>query len=532
MKTVRWPHEKAKWFFERGPYPLPGGGPTLLAGGINAAKTVTACLKMLALTQRYPGSRGALVRKTGVQLTKTLMETWFQWCDPGFYRPIGGFNANTGTLDMNNGSRIYFLHLDAPDSLNVLAGLELNFAYVSQAEEISEKAWDLLDVRIGRWTGATIPPEEIEALGGPERWPWRSQDGSILTPPRYLFAESYVTDEAHWLYDRFAEESPNRSFWKSRGYECRIVNSDENVFANKETLEAAKSKDDDYIRRYVRPEWGNPEGAIFSISGLSLLEYTPDLVDRIKRAMKLHRSMDHGDTAPTCVLWEASDHDGNIFVFREYYEPNRLVVEHRQTVWELSKDDPRYHSQMADPSIFAKSRGRTATGAPTWSIADEWSDIRTMPPQTAIAWQAAENDEAVTVARMKEYLRVDPNHRHPITGTLGAPRLYFVMKSSAYPNGCDMVVKEIRAQRRKKASVAGDRNIWLDERDDKIVDHAYDTIKYHVVHRPSLGPTPPPKALEPGFIALQTFKDADKAERRRAARDARRLGPGDVRGWG
>lgn len=526
MRQLQWSSAKAQWFFERGPVP------TLLAGGINSGKTVIATLKMLALLQQYPGSRGAVIRRVHSQLEKTTMETWFQWCTPEFYRPHGSFNANTGVLDLNNGSRVYFLHLDKPDSLDVLAGLELNFGYVSQAEEISEKAWDLLDVRLGRWTGATIPQEMFDAYpGGREAWPWRNEEGTVLVPPRYLFAESYVTDESHFLYDRFAAESPNRAKWAAQGYACQIINSDENRFAIKATLDAANAKDEDYIRRYVRPQWGNPEGAIFSVSPLSLLEYSPSLIDNIKRTMKHHRSMDHGDTAPTVVLNEALDHDGNIFVWREYYEPNRLVSEHRETLWQLSKDDPRYWSQLADPSIFAKSRGRTATGGPKWSVADEWQDVRTLPPHTAIRWGAADNDEGATVSRLKEYLRVDPNHRHPITGELGAPRIYFVMKSSAYPNGCDKVVSEIRGQRRKKTSVAGDRNIWLDERDDKIVDHAYDAIKYHVVSRPSLGATPPPKALAPGQVAIADYKRADDEDRRRRSREARQAGVSGA-GWG
>jgi multidrug efflux pump subunit AcrB len=71
--------------------------------------------------------------------------------------------------------------------------------------------------------------------------------------------------------------------------------------------------------------------------------------------------MDHGDASPTAVLWYATDSDGNVFYYREYMEPDLLVSQHRLNIFNLSLEDgnpPRYYSNFADPSIFAKSRGR------------------------------------------------------------------------------------------------------------------------------------------------------------------------------
>lgn len=466
----KWANDKQAWLYQRGPYP------TLLVGGQNSGKTVGCVLKALTLLQTYPGSRIAVIRRSNIQLEKTTMESWFQWCSAPFYRPYGGFNKNSGVLDFNNGSRVYFLHLDQPDSLDVLAGLELNFAYVSQVEEISEKAWDLLDVRVGRWTGATIPEEIIAAYpGGREAWPWRPQDDpTILVPPRYIFAEGYVTDETHWLFQRFADESPFREKWKAQGYACKIVESAENQFAIKAVTDSLYAKDEDYLRRYVRPRWGNPEGAIFNVSPLSLLQPTPALLDRIRSAMRWHRALDHGDSAPTCCVWYAVDADNNIFVVREHYKENLLVTQHRKAIFELGKNDPPYQTNYADPSIFGKSRGRSADRAPEWSIADEWRDQRIGDPRTAISWLRSQNDEATTVSRMKEFLFVDPNHRHPITGEPGAPHIYFIVATPEYPNGCYEVLKDIRAQRRKSVAIVGDVKVFSDDRDDTVRDHGYD----------------------------------------------------------
>jgi hypothetical protein len=448
------------------------------------------------------------------------------------YDPAKGGKRTEQVLTLNNQSRVYFIHLDQPNSLDLLAGLELNFAYISQMEEISEKAFDLLDVRVGRWTGATIPKSEFDQVGGRKNWPWKSESGDCI-PPRYLFGEGYVTDEGHWMYDRFAPESPNREKWAALGYDSKIAYTENNIYAIKETVKTALTKDSDYIRRYVRPEWGNPEGKIFKIDPSSILEPTPWLVERIIRTMKLHRSLDHGESAPTCCLWHGTDFDGNIFTYREYYEPDKLISEHRQNIFELSRLDGtqfsgapvRYHSNLADPTIIRNDRGRTATSDPEWSVSDDYRDTRVMPKETAIYWTPSENDEMATRSRMKEYLRVDPNHRHPITGQMGAPRLYFLKKTSEYPHGCSKVISEIRNQQRKKSKV-GDRDIWLDERDDSIVDHSYDAEKYFVVSRPSLGPMEAEKPLGPGEMRLSDYVAAEAQVRSRKRMMERRLGVG------
>jgi len=529
-RTIKkWANEGQQWVFER------GAAPTLLAGGINSGKTVGCVIKSLTLLDKYKNSRLAVVRRSYTQLLKTTMETWYQWCSPRMYDKGGRTEA---ILTLNNGSKIYFIHLDQPDSLDLLAGLELNFAYISQMEEISEKAFDLLDVRVGRWTGAVIPEEDYAQFGGVENWPWKSQEDDVCVPPRYIYGEGYVTDEAHWLYDRFAEESPNREKWRALGYESKIVNSEQNIYAIKANIDAALSKDDDYIRRYVRPVWGNPEGRIFTIDPSSILEPEPWLIERITRTMKLHRSLDHGDFAPTVCLWHGTDYDGNIFTYREYYQGDELISNHRQAIFELSKADfggnfdgiPRYHSNLADPSITGKSRGRTATSKPEWSVYDDYTDTKLMPKETVIRWTESVNDPVATVSRMKEYLKVDPNHIHPVTKKKGAPHLYFIKATNDYPHGCRYTLRDIRAQMRPKAKI-GDREIWLDGRDDTIIDHGYDAEKYFVISRPSLGPMQPEEPLPLGTIKISDYEKASEYIRYRKRLQERRLGVAKS-GWG
>lgn len=448
-RQIEWASEEQRRFFLAGPHP------TLMLGGYGSAKTYGACVKLHRLMSKYPGSRWAIIRRVFKQLKATTMVTFDQMTPP---EVVLSRNDQEGTREFVNGSWVIFLGLDTPGSMGVLQGLELNGAFVDQAEEISEKTWDTIDARVGRWT-------KLERM-----------------PPRYLFATANPTDELHWLYERFADESQQRETWKAAGYECIVADSRTNRFLPQANLDALLSKDDEFVRRFVRGEWGNPEGRIFDVSPWSILEATPELVERITKGMHLHRSLDHGDSAPTACLWHGTDGDGNVFVYREYYVPNRLVSDHRRSIAVLSNKET-YRSQLADPSIFHKTAQKYGG---KWSIADEYCDTRVMPQGTALYWTPADNAEMPSRSRIKEYLRVDPEHVHPVTREKGSPRLFFLRKSSEYPNGCDRTILELKSQKRLKIEEAGGRDVYSDDRDDSVPDHAYDALKYFVISRPTL----------------------------------------------
>jgi len=249
MPRLEWASPEQRRFALAGPHP------TLMLGGYGSAKTYGACVKLHRLASKYPGSQWAIIRRVGKHIRATTMLTFDQGTPQD---AIVSRNDTEMTRTFINGSTVRFLPLDTPGSLGVLQGLEINGAFVDQAEEISEKIWDLIDSRVGRWT----------KLPGP-------------MPPRYLFATANPTDELHWLYERFADESPRRAEWKAKNYECIVADSRTNRFLPKANLDTLLSKDEEFQRRFVRGEWGNPEGRIFNIDPLSYLEPTPELVARI-----------------------------------------------------------------------------------------------------------------------------------------------------------------------------------------------------------------------------------------------------------
>lgn len=477
-----------------------------------------ACLKILYLAWLFPGSKWAIIRRKHVDLVRTTMQTFFKFCPPEAYE-FGGRRADTEKeLRLNNGSVIIWMHLDDPDIMNVLQGIEANGALIDQSEEIEEEIFDKLETRIGRWDMATVPDWLIKQEGG---WDFRNPETGQPIPPPFVILTCNPDTELHWLYQRFHPDSPNfraerelqdgsTTSYCKEGYRMIIMDSEKNIFLPKMTLQKMLSKDASFVRRYVRGQWGIPEGQIHDISKASEIEGTHERAEWVRRTCRLYRVLDHGDTAPTCCLWLAVDSAGNHIFYREYYQPDRLISDHRGNISRLSSGE-RYTDSVADPSIFVKTMQKHGG---RWAVADEYADRRFMDATTAIDWNPGDNDELSTRDRINELLRIDPQHINPFTGMRGAPRIYFFTKTRDYPNGCAHAQRQITAQRRVKIGTSLGRPIFADERVESIEDHGYDCVRYAVAIR----------AAGSKDVAAQRSPDSFAAKRRKLIKFTRKGG--------
>jgi hypothetical protein len=488
---IQWASAKQKYCFEYGPYPI------MASGGWNAAKTTAFIFKLLYLLDTYPKSRAVVVRKVKKEMERTTMTSFFKWCSIEYYDK-GRRDDREGILEFNNGSRIHWFHMDSTskqDRYTALQGLELNFAFLDQAEELPEAAFTTVDGRLERWDGAIVPQrviDDYERRG--QKWLWKNPVTGRPHPPPYLMGTCNPDNEDHWIWRNFHPDSREwQQVYKKLNYRFVHMPSWENRFASRENLRKLRSKDPAWVARYYDGTWGYPEGRIHTIDRLSLLtsdkddergQYvdTDEFLKFARQSCSLYRSMDHGDAAPTCCLWWAVDHEGNIFCFREYYRDHALITDHRKAIAKMSGEE-EYKSSWADPSIFHKHMQRRGR---RFCIADEYKDVDYNPEIPPLFWQKASNSELSTRNRINEYLQVDPNRKHPITGEMGSPRLFFLLHSPKYP-GIEYATRQLRSQRRSKIDERAGRPIFSDDRDSSIDDHAYDAIRYFMWSRATPG---------------------------------------------
>lgn len=498
-RQIEWASETQRQVFEYGPWPC------VASGGFNATKTTAFILKIIQISHLYPNNRGVIARRVAKELKETTMASFYKWCPEQLYTPRrhtddqGKRSDSENYLRFNNGSEVLFMHMDDPETENVIRGLEINWFFIDQAEEIEEEIFDLLMLRLGRWD-KTVVPDQL--LAQQANWPWFDRQGRPI-PPTYPMLTCNPDHELHWIYRRFHPESAEydekrfldedtgllRSY-KDLGYRMFAMNTLDNKFLTKQQRSLLMSKDEMYQRRYVRGEWGLPEGQIHTVPKESVLEYTTELHRHLVTSCTLHRTLDHGDSAPTACLWFAVDREGNLFVWREYYMPGTLISDHRRNIHALSSSiiegvrfQEQYRFQLADPSIFTAFSQKSGK---RWSVANEYSDVKSLPRQTALFWSKGDNDELGTRNRINEYLRVDPERIHPVTKQRGSPRLFFVMKKpGVWDHGADHVVRELKSQKRERLGTDNGKPIFSDKRDENVSDHSYDCLRYMVAACPA-----------------------------------------------
>ena len=308
------------------------------SGGFNNGKTYVGCLKVFTLLTTFPKYRVAIARQVLADLKRTTMQTFFKICPHDL---IERHNEQDGLTVLKNGSQINWMHLDKVDESS-LRGLEINSVLVDQAEETEEKVYDVLDARIGRWDGAEIPDYLLQAN---PKWP-RSKQGKLLAPS-YIMLLCNPDTQYHYIFRKYHPDSLEREF--SNFF---VEGQWDSTLGSEESYEKALGRGEEWVEKYVKGMWGLSDAQIHRISADSLLEPSDDLLHRIQTKGNLFRSMDHGESAPTCCLWFAAL--GGVFIcYREYYLGNEVISHHRKNIVELSGNE-RYTANYADPQIFKK----------------------------------------------------------------------------------------------------------------------------------------------------------------------------------
>lgn len=422
------------------------------SGGFNDGKTYGGCLKAFTLLQTFPNYRMAIARQVRADLMRTTYQTFMKICPAEL---IESDNKQDGFTVLKNNSAIYWLHLDKVDE-NTLRGLEINSCLVDQAEETEEKVYDVLDARIGRWDEAVVPQYLLERY---PNWPKNNKTGKNIVPS-YLMLLCNPDTQYHYIYRKYHPESLERR--KKYFFVSAEWNPD---LGSKESYESALEKGGEYVEKYVRGVWGISNAQIHRLPPESLLDYSEELLDKIKRKGNLFRVLDHGDASPTCCLWFAVL-DGNYICYREYYVPGQVISFHRAAINELSEGET-YSSNWADPQIF-KTTAQKDGGF--WSVSDEYLD-KSIGDSKPLAWVPADNNEFATRNRINELLSTRNGQK---------PKLYFIKKSEEYPNGCYHAISELQSQRRKLIGYIDGTAQYCDDREESVSDHAYDCVRYFV----------------------------------------------------
>lgn len=452
--------EKAERFFWN-PHPF-----SAMVGGIRNAKTTAACRRTIFLALAFPGNKGLMARYENTALEITTLAVFKdeikrlndnRW---GAGPIIKRVNESDNFLELNNGSLIYWRHLDKPEDAQ---GTEWGSVHIDELHEVKEDTFNQLKARMTYWN----PRRIAEFLANPEYMRMQREFlGCNVTPKAYF----YITQNPspNWTKTRIKDNVDNEFYV----IESTTMDNLENL--PPEWWDSVKNMPDEWKKRMLEGSWEIAGGQVykeFSTSIHVIDEFPiPDYWERL-------RGIDFGLRNPTAVSWFAVDDFGNLFIYDEHYETGMLPEAHAKVIKAKSVKSSEgaidyFNSYESNGKtylrIIADPAGQSRSIVSGDRLFDEYMEH-------GISCESGNNDFSLGYTRVSQYLHVDPDHVHPITGEKGSPRLFIFRK-------CINTIKEYIGYEWENVKKPNERD--ASEKPKKKADHIMDETRYVIATRP------------------------------------------------
>jgi hypothetical protein len=437
-----------------------------------------------------PGYRALILRRTFKQLSKgdALIPRSHEW----LHDSDAAWNEEKKTWTFPSGATLEFGHVETEAAKYDYQGAAYQFIGFDEQTQFTETMYDYIGFtrsRRRRSMKLAGVPIRVRATGNPggegHDWVLRRLVAAETRKPGAVFIPAKVADNPGLDVEEYAESLAGLP-------------------------EALR-------RQLLDGDWGVFEGAAYAMFDEDLHVVAPFAIpsewDRFEQ-------MDYGVAAPTAWHVVATDYDGNLVVFDEYYAPG-LVSEHAAAVkrrraggWQVKDADGwniRTNSVFGDPSTGNRTGGQTQLGDPA-TIVTEFAEH-------GIGISKANNARDAGYMRIAELLRPDPERLfprwHPRYGEKGAPRLFLM--------SCPNLIAQLKTAPVEPLD-SGDplagkavKKEW-----ERQHGHAHAALRYGVMSRPGASHEPKQTSdLDPRAAYMQS-------RRERAIEDWKRGGPRDT----
>ena len=360
-----------------------------MISGTGSGKTFMGALWLYREIQKYPKDTFLVVSPTYSMFDRVVLPMAKGLLDELTH---GVYRAVEKTYILPTGGKVFFGSADNPLTLE---GVHVRAAWMDEAGQMKREAWDVVLRRTGFHGGRVL----------------------ITTTPYNL---GWLKTE---VFDR----------WKAgdKNYDVIQFPSIENPYYPREEFERARRDLPDWMfRMFYMGEFAKPEGLVYQDFNPSVHVVEPfDIPKNWTRIV----GVDFGYNNPFAVLWLAIDGDNNIYVYREYYEREKLPKEAGEDIVRLSE------GEMIDAVICDPSRP------------EGMEDLRRL----GLPVQAADNSVLTGIQRVTEKLKA---------------RQLFVFR------GLENTLNEFEAYSWKVINGA------QSEQPVKEFDHAMDALRYAIMY--------------------------------------------------
>lgn len=435
-------------------------GPKYVAyyGGYGSGKSLILCIINIIQGVLY-GGEYVIARNFSPELKRTTYKLFLDLLPKQLLLEHRVADAEVHIKSQAGKAIFYFVGLDDPQKLD---SLTLSGASIDEASQVSEEAFLKLQGRIRSPKGL----RKTLLVGNPK--------GSDYVH-RYFIKQDGFKD----ISDRYG--NPITAAEQRAQYKIFVAPSTENKHLPDGYIESMLATySPERVQRDIYGSFDSFEGQVYN-------EFRRDIhvIKPFKIPAEWPRFIgaDHGYRNPAAFLWGASDYDGNMYIYREFYETEWLVEEICQGkgqipgiiglsgVKTLKKSKAAGHTILKavdgekidyiviDPSTKAV---RGQTGSSDWDIYCE-----NLPTNWPLI--PAKNEVHTGIDQVKSYLKLNLK--------TNKPQIYFF-------DTCRNLIDEITQYRweEQSSNLTGKKN--EKEAPRKYKDHAVDALRYLIMSRP------------------------------------------------
>lgn len=402
-------------------------------GGVGSGKSLVLCAAMICQGVLY-GGEYVIARQFMPELKRTTYKTFLEILPPELLVDhkvaLSEVHIKSAT---GKPAIFYFVGLDEPDKLR---SLNLSGFGIDEASQVSEESFLLLMNRLRNKQGL--------------------RKGLLVGNPA----------GHNWVYSYFVKQDIFKTEQAKREFKIILAPSTENIHLPEGYVQSMLATySEERIQREIMGSFDAFEGAVYP-------EFRRDIhvIDdfRIPDSWTRVVGIDHGYRNPAAWVWGAVDQDGNLYIYREFYESEWLIEEickkgkgNKPSVLQRMKGE-KIEMAMIDPSTRAQRNEKDGEKVSDFTLYQE-----NLPSDFPLL--CANNDVTPGIDRVKSFLKVDPR--------TGKPKM-FIFKS------CVNLVDEICKYRYKELSHTQTGKMNEREEPYKHDDHAVDALRYLVMSQP------------------------------------------------
>ena len=396
--------------------------------------------KAVLLSARYPGISIMIIRRTYPELTANHIRPLKRMLGIGTPGSPIKYSDKDKIITFPNGSTILFGYCQTDSDTDRYQGTEVDVLFLDEATQLSEQQISDLNACV-RGTGDY-----------PRRTYYTCNPGG----KGHGYIKRLFVDKKY-----FEDEYPEDYFFvQSLVYDNATL-----MEKNPEYIRALESLPEARKKAWLYGDWDAFVGQAFPEFTNDSAHYSDRIrthvIDDIKdipQSWKIYRGFDFGYSKPFSVLWFALDHDGRLWMIKEWYgcvkgEANVGLMLTPQEIADGIKDreqaDPRLSGRtiygIADPAIWESSHGE--------SIAE-------MMERCGVYFNKADNARITGKMQLHYRLMFDKD---------GIPMLYICKSCSEFIRTLPLLIYDDKK---------------VEDIDTDLEDHAYDACRYVLMEHP------------------------------------------------